>query len=65
MRAVEFISGTLVRLGDDKAATYELVSIEDDGDRCWLRRSPQTRIGSAAFPVASSRVKALAKGASH
>jgi hypothetical protein len=60
MRAVEFISGTLVRLGDDKAATYELVSIEDDGDRCWLRRSPQTRIGSAAFPVASSRVKALA-----
>jgi len=65
MRAVEFISGTLVRLGDDKAATYELVSIEDDGDRCWLRRSPQTRIGSAAFPVASSRVKALAQGASH
>lgn len=60
MSTVEFISGTLVPLGDDKATTYELVSIEDDGDRCWLRRSPQTRIGSAAFPVASSRVKALA-----
>ena len=31
MSTVEFISGTLVRLGDDKATTYELVSIEDDG----------------------------------
>ena len=60
MRTVEFITGTLVLLADDKATTYELVSIEDDCDRCWLRRSPQTRIGSAAFPVASSRVKALA-----
>jgi len=46
-------------LADDKATTYELVSIEDDGDRCWLRRSPQTRISSAAFPVASDRVEAL------
>ena len=59
MSTVEFISGTLVRLADDKATTYELVSIEDDGDRCWLRRSSQTRISSAAFPVASDRVKAF------
>ena len=59
MRSVEFIGGTLVRLADDKATTYELVSIEDDGDRCCLRRSPQTRISSAAFPVASNRIKAL------
>jgi hypothetical protein len=49
----------LVRLVDDEATTYQLVSVEEDGGRCWLRRSPQTRVAPAAFPVAASRIKTI------
>jgi hypothetical protein len=34
-------------------------TVTEKDSECWLRRSPQTRISSAAFPVASDRVEAL------
>jgi hypothetical protein len=54
---MDFSSGVILRLASDDACSYEVVSIEEDGGRCWLRRSPQPRNGTAAFPVVISQLR--------
>ena len=43
--------GSLVRIHRRDDAVYEVVSVEDDDLRCWVRRWPQTRKQSVPFPV--------------
>jgi len=43
--------GSLVRILRRDDALYEVVSVEDDDLRCWVRRWPQARKTSSAFPV--------------
>jgi hypothetical protein len=43
--------GSLVRIPSRAESLYEVVSIEDEGLRCWVRRWPRTRIATAPFPV--------------
>jgi len=43
--------GSLVRIHRRDDAVYEVVSVEDDDLRCWVRRWPQARTASSAFPV--------------
>jgi len=54
---VEFTNGVLVLLDGDEVTTYQLVSVEEEGERCWLRRAPKFRVAHAAFPVAASRIR--------
>jgi hypothetical protein len=43
--------GSLVRIHRRDDAVYEVVSVEDDDLRCWVRRWPQARKASSPFPV--------------
>ena len=49
--------GSLVRIlsradsPDDPDCLYEVVNVEADDQRCWVRRWPQPRRTCAAFPV--------------
>ena len=43
--------GSLVRIHRRDDAVYEVVSVEDDDLRCWVRRWPEARKASSPFPV--------------
>ncbi len=44
--------GGFVQLVSRQGATYQVISIDDETDCCWVRRWPLTRHGSPAFSVA-------------
>ncbi len=48
--------GTFVRLTSRPEDTYQLVNIDDESDRCWVRRWPLSRHGSPPFAVALHQV---------
>jgi hypothetical protein len=43
--------GTFVRLAGKDDSIYQVLSIDDDGDRCWVRRWPLSKQGSPPFAV--------------
>jgi hypothetical protein len=43
--------GTFVRLEGRPSDTYQIVSIDDYSDSCWVRRWPLPRQGSPVFSV--------------
>ncbi len=49
--------GSLVRIHSRAESLYEVMTVEDDDLRCWVRRWPQPRTASAAFPVPISQVE--------
>jgi hypothetical protein len=56
--------GGFVQLASRPGATYQVISIDDETDSCWVRRWPLTRHGSPAFSVALREVRPL-QAASH
>ena len=44
--------GSFVALGSRQGGTYQVISIDEETDSCWVRRWPLTRHGSPAFSVA-------------
>ncbi|KEF41288.1 MAG: hypothetical protein ER33_12275 [Cyanobium sp. CACIAM 14] len=51
--------GSFVRLANRLGATYQVISIDDETDSCWVRRWPLTRQGSPAFSVSLGDVSVL------
>jgi len=43
--------GTFVRLSGKDDSIYQILSVDDDGDRCWVRRWPLSKHGSPPFAV--------------
>jgi hypothetical protein len=43
--------GTFVRLAGKDDSIYQVLTIDDDGDRCWVRRWPLSKQGSPPFAV--------------
>ncbi len=43
--------GAFIRLADNQDHAYQVVSIDDHADRCWVRRWPLTKQGSPPFAV--------------
>lgn len=43
--------GSFVRLASKGDTTYQVLSLDADADRCWLRRWPLSRQGSPPFSV--------------
>jgi hypothetical protein len=43
--------GTFVRLESRDGDTYQVVSVDDYSDSCWVRRWPLPRQGSPVFSV--------------
>ncbi|MCT0200583.1 hypothetical protein KQ313_12965 [Synechococcus sp. CS-1325] len=43
--------GAFVQLTSKGDTTYQILSIDDDGDRCWVRRWPLSKQGSPPFAV--------------
>ena len=43
--------GTFVRLEGRPGDTYQVVSVDDYSDSCWVRRWPLPRQGSPVFSV--------------
>ncbi|EDY39747.1 conserved hypothetical protein [Cyanobium sp. PCC 7001] len=48
--------GQIVQLSTNPDQTYQVLSIDQDGDCCWLRRWPLSRHGSPAFAAPLSQV---------
>ena len=46
-----FHQGQLVRVASNQESTYQVLSIDDASDLCWVRRWPLSRKGSPAFSV--------------
>ncbi|MDM7951848.1 MAG: hypothetical protein QUV07_01315 [Cyanobium sp. CZS 25K] len=51
--------GGFVQLSTRQDATYQVISIDEETDSCWVRRWPLTRHGSPAFSVALRELRAL------
>jgi hypothetical protein len=43
--------GSFVQLSSRQGGTYQVISIDEETDSCWVRRWPLTRHGSPAFSV--------------
>ena len=52
-----FHQGQLVRVASNQESTYQVLSIDDAADLCWVRRWPLTRKGSPAFSVSLHQLK--------
>jgi hypothetical protein len=48
-----------VALGSRQGGTYQVISIDEETDSCWVRRWPLTRHGSPAFSVALPDLRPL------
>jgi hypothetical protein len=48
-----------VQLASRQGATFQVISIDEETDSCWVRRWPLTRHGSPAFSVALREVSPL------
>lgn len=51
--------GAVVRLADRPEGTYQIVNLDDDHDRCWVRRWPLVQHRSPTFVVAVHQVSAV------
>ncbi|WP_216900924.1 hypothetical protein [Synechococcus sp. CCY 9618] len=51
--------GSFVQLACRQGASYQVISIDDETDSCWVRRWPLTRHGSPAFSVSQRDVRPL------
>jgi hypothetical protein len=51
--------GSFVALGSRQGGTYQVISIDEETDSCWVRRWPLTRHGSPAFSVALPDLRPL------
>lgn len=49
--------GAVVRLSSSPDGTYQVVSIDDDCDRCWVRRWPLSQHRSPTFVVPLHQVR--------
>lgn len=49
--------GDCVTLASDEH-TYQVISVDDSHDRCWLRRWPLSRQGSEVFEISLQQVRA-------
>ena len=49
--------GDCVMLTSDEH-TYQVISVDDSHDRCWLRRWPLSRQGSEVFEISLQQVRA-------
>jgi hypothetical protein len=43
--------GSYVRLASSRDTTYQVVSIDENSDCCWVRRWPLSRQGSPPFAI--------------
>ena len=53
--SMTFHQGDCVTLTSDEH-TYQVISIDDSHDRCWLRRWPLSRQGSEVFEISLQQV---------
>ncbi len=51
--------GSFVQLSSRRGVTFQVISVDDDTDSCWVRRWPLTRHGSPAFSVGLGEVHPL------
>ena len=51
--------GSFVALGSRQGGTYQVISIDEENDSCWVRRWPLTRHGSPAFSAALPDLRPL------
>jgi hypothetical protein len=51
--------GAFVHLSSRQGGTYQVISIDDETDSCWVRRWPLTRVGSPAFAVSLREASAI------
>jgi hypothetical protein len=51
--------GSFVQLSSRQGVTFQVISVDDDTDSCWVRRWPLTRHGSPAFSVGLREVHPL------
>ena len=49
--------GDCIRLGHDQQL-YQVIGVDDRGDRCWLRRWPLARQGSPVMEMSLHQVQA-------
>lgn len=49
--------GAVVRLSGVPDGTYQVVSIDDDSDRCWVRRWPLAQHRRPTFVVSLDQVR--------
>jgi len=52
-----FHQGQLVRVASNQESTYQVLSIDDAADLCWVRRWPLSLKGSPAFSVSLHQLK--------
>jgi hypothetical protein len=48
---MDFHPGTFVRLEGRQSDVYQVVSVDDYADSCWVRRWPLSHQGSPVFSV--------------
>ncbi len=51
--------GQIVRLTSQPDHAYQLLSLDEDSGRCWVRRWPLSRQGSPAFDVSMDQVMVI------
>ena len=51
--------GSFVQLSSRQGVAFQVISVDDDTDSCWVRRWPLTRHGSPAFSVGLREVHPL------
>ncbi len=54
--SMTFHQGDCVTLASD-GHTYQVISVDDSHDRCWLRRWPLSRQGSEVFEISLQQVR--------
>jgi len=52
-----FEQGAFVRLASKGDTVYQVLSLDADADRCWLRRWPLSRQGSPPFSVPLNQLR--------
>jgi hypothetical protein len=51
--------GQIVQLTSNPDQAYQVLGIDQETDRCWVRRWPLSRHGSPAFAVALNQVAGM------
>ena len=52
-----FHQGQLVRVASNQDSTYQVLSIDDAADLCWVRRWPLDARNSPTFAVRGSEIR--------
>ncbi|MFM7314682.1 MAG: hypothetical protein ACKO0M_16230 [Cyanobium sp.] len=58
------LQGDCIRLGDDEQL-YQVIGVDDRGDRCWLRRWPLARQGSPVLEMPLHHVQSQRRHRPH